>query len=672
MLLIHLLAQAAAAATPEAVAAPTQGVISYPPAFFAAQQPNSALDMVSRIPGFSLDTGAQVRGFEGAAGNVLIDGQRPSSKTDNLESLLSRLPATRVERIDLIRGGAPGIDMQGKSVLVNVVRKSGGGVQGMIAGSQNHVYDGRTSGAYRAEASGGDGTRKWELSSRGGRGIDDGAGEGPGIRIFANGRPTVRSAIDAEGDGLNAQITGVYETPLFGGKARINGRIARDKFKYDEDNVLLTPVPGLEETDDLYRTNDTEVGGNFSRALTGRLNMEVVGLRQTRERMISSTFTEAADVSSFNLARESSETIGRAVLKHRWGDKLSFEAGGETALNQLESQTGFTVNGARIPLPAANVAVEEVRSEVFAKAAWRPGATWTVDGDLRYESSTISSGGDVVLEKTLHFVKPRVAITWQARPATQFRVRAEREVGQLNFNDFVASANLNTGAGISAGNPDLDPQQAWVAEAAVEQRFWGGGVIVVTARHFALSDVVDRGPVFIAGAVFDRPTNIGKGTKQELAVDLTLPFDRIGLKGARLKGDAVWRRSEVEDPTTGQDREISGLRPVDWNASFSHDLPRLNLTYGVDAYGGWRERYYRFNAIETTKLKTYVKPFAEWRPVRDINIRFELPNITSRGLRNTRLSYAGTRAAGGQPDIEDRDLQFGRMYSIRVRKRFGA
>ena len=35
MLLIHLLAQAAAAAAPEAVAAPTEGVISYPASFFA-------------------------------------------------------------------------------------------------------------------------------------------------------------------------------------------------------------------------------------------------------------------------------------------------------------------------------------------------------------------------------------------------------------------------------------------------------------------------------------------------------------------------------------------------------------------------------------------------------------------------------------------------------------
>src|SRR5262245_41661717 len=135
MLIVHVLAQAAVAAAPTAEAAPQQGIISYPPSFFAAFQPANAGEMVARIPGFTLDTGATVRGYEGAAGNVLIDGKRPATKTDNLENILRRLPAGQVERIDLIRGGAPGIDMQGKTVIANIVRKSGGGIRGVAATS---------------------------------------------------------------------------------------------------------------------------------------------------------------------------------------------------------------------------------------------------------------------------------------------------------------------------------------------------------------------------------------------------------------------------------------------------------------------------------------------------------------------------------------------------------
>ena len=73
--------------------------------------------MIFRLPGFNLDTGdSGTRGFAGAAGNVLIDGDRPSSKSDSLDAVLRRISAGSVERIELIRGGAPGIDMQGRAV----------------------------------------------------------------------------------------------------------------------------------------------------------------------------------------------------------------------------------------------------------------------------------------------------------------------------------------------------------------------------------------------------------------------------------------------------------------------------------------------------------------------------------------------------------------------------
>src|SRR5688572_6363169 len=136
MLFVQVLAQAVVAAAPEAAA--QQGVTSYPPAFFAAQQPSTVVDMLNRIPGFTLENGATVRGFEGAAGNVLIDGQRPSSKSDSLQDVLFRIPASKVERIDIIRGGAPGIDMQGKTVLANVIQKKDGGIRGAIAIADNH------------------------------------------------------------------------------------------------------------------------------------------------------------------------------------------------------------------------------------------------------------------------------------------------------------------------------------------------------------------------------------------------------------------------------------------------------------------------------------------------------------------------------------------------------
>ena len=65
MLIASLLAQAAAAVSPPAAVAPQpQGVISYPAAFFAGQQVANANEMLARVPGFTLDVGDTVRGFE--------------------------------------------------------------------------------------------------------------------------------------------------------------------------------------------------------------------------------------------------------------------------------------------------------------------------------------------------------------------------------------------------------------------------------------------------------------------------------------------------------------------------------------------------------------------------------------------------------------------------------
>jgi len=670
MLIVHVLAQAAVVAAPTPATAPQQAVISYPPSFFAAFQPANAAEMIARVPGFSLDSGDSVRGYEGSAGNVLIDGERPATKSEELDQVLRRIPASRIERIDLIRGGAPGIDMQGKAVIANIVRKPGGGFRGVAAAALNNSWDGRHVPSVRLEGSGDIGPRKWELGLLAGGFIDAGDGDGHGVRISRTGVVTPID-IDAESDGLNGQLTGVYETPILGGKVRLNGRVFSEKYKAEDNSAVQGATPTFERNVDHIRTDDTEIGGTFTRRLGSQTTVEVVGLRQTRDQAIDSDFTNGV-ASDFALRRESSETIGRTVLKHRATDRLSFEGGGEYAVNKLDSATRLSSNGAPVKLPAANVEVQEDRAEAFAKAVWRPTDQLTLDGTLRYERSDISSDGDVSLSKTLSFVKPRVAVTWVPMASTQVRLRVEREVGQLDFDDFVADANFSDPSGVSAGNPDLDPEEAWVGEAAVEHRFWDAGSLTVTFRHYELKDVIDRGPVKSpTGEIFDRPENIGDGTKDELMLQLSVPLARIGLAGATLKGDVTKRWSSVEDPTTHRGREISNLHPVDWNATYTHDVPAWKMTYGVDADSGFRETSYSFNRVRTTKLRTFVRPFAEYRPRPDLNIRLELPNVTARGLKRTVLTYPGPRNAGGAPSLDDRDYSPGRMVYFRVRKTLG-
>ncbi|MET0274057.1 MAG: TonB-dependent receptor [Phenylobacterium sp.] len=674
MLIIAAAAQPAAAEAgmAPAPAPPERGVIAYPPSFFADSAPTNAYDMVIRLPGFSFDKGQAVRGLAGSGGNVLIDGQPPVSKNDLLDEALKRIPAASIARVELIRGGAPGIDMEGRTVMANVVRKAGGGFRATVALGDYFISDGRTLPGMRAEAQ-----RRWsggrsaEVSQVYGSGPNDEFGDGHRVRTAADGRTLIRSDIDADSEGTKIWTTGAYETPLAGGRARINGAF------------MLTPSSvelydryvggGREYEYDRIDKLQAELGGRYSRNLTARLALEAVGFQQWNNNRTTVHFEAPNLVRDFLLDRDTTETVGRLNLKFRQTERMFLEAGGEAALNRLDSETRLSVNAATVRVPAANVQVEETRGEVFARATWRTTPTLTLEAGVRQEASRVTSQGDVVLEKSLAFTKPRAALTWAPGALNQIRLRVEREVAQLNFDDFVASPNVASTGTLVSGNPDITPQQAWVLEAAWERRFWTSGAAVLTLRHHEINDVVDRVPVFSpAGVVLaDAPGNIGKGTKDEAAVSLTLPLDRFHIRAAQLKGAATWRWSEVTDPLTGEDREISGLRPSEWDARFSQDLPRWKTTWGLDAIGAFRERYYRLSEVETRKFSTSVWLFAEWKPKPSWILRTEFQGVTFRNVKRIREVYAGPRDVNGLAYTDVRDLEWGGAIYVRLRKTFG-
>jgi hypothetical protein len=172
------------------LAAPQQAVTSYPATFFDDSHPGTAYDMVARLPGFTLDTGSNARGFAGTAGNVLIDGTRPTAKTDDLNSILQRIPAGSVDHIDIIRGGVPGIDMQGQNVIANIVRRQADAAQTILTLQNTLIEDGEWAPAGQLEYHGHSGTTNYEVSlSRTANNWDDSPGNGYRILTAMGGVP---------------------------------------------------------------------------------------------------------------------------------------------------------------------------------------------------------------------------------------------------------------------------------------------------------------------------------------------------------------------------------------------------------------------------------------------------------------------------------------------------
>lgn len=670
----------AQAAAPAEAGAP-QGVISYPPTFFADVGPSTALEMVQRLPGFSFDRGAAVRGLSGSGGNVLIDGEPPVSKNDSLEEILRRIPVSSVQRIDVIRGGAPGIDMQGRTVIANVVRKSSAGVKGAFVWTMWPIGDGRFFYGPRAEMQWRQGQRLLELSFVLGKGPNDSAGDGDRIRVDGNGNTLIRSNIDFDAQGSRRWLVGAYETPLAGGRLRLNGAyIGGDADSEYYDDILFPSVYREYQ----YFSEDraqSEMGLRWNRR-AGANQIDVVAFQQWNKTDTYSRFDSPTLSRLFLNTKDVSETVARLDLRRTARPSLNLEAGFEGALNTLDSTTSLRINTTVIPLPAANVRVEEKRGEVFGQAAWRVSPKLALEFGVRQEASTVTSTGDVELEKSLAFTKPRVTATWAPIDDLQVRGRIEREVTQLNFDDFVANNSVIQTGAVVAGNPDLSPMQAWVAELAVERRFLKQGVAILTVRRSELKDVIDRAPVYLGNLVADAPANIGDGWRNEVQFSFSAPLDGIGLKLATIKAQVSLRETEVTDPTTGQPRPISSVltfgappaisavRETEWELRFTQDLPRFRSTWGFDLIGPYIDRFYRLSEIETLKSEIAILVFGEWKARPDLSLRVELQSL-ARDSARVRDVWSGPRNTAPFLYRDFRDLQYDGAIQFRLRKTFG-
>jgi len=640
------------------------GILVYPPAFFADARPVNALDMVTRIPGFSVNQNTSVRGFSGAVGNVLFDGARPASKDESLSGLLQRIPADQVERIELIRGGAPGVDMQGYSTLINVIRRNADSRQVVTYGGAILFDDGRYIPQFGIELSGTSGERQYTFALNTSSSLSDSVGSGTLRRYSPAGALVFEDRIESESDGDGLGARGRWQQPLLGGQIELTGNLGYYDFKYEQNQYGAAGDRLLTDSADVVQG---EVGVRYSRPFSERLRGEARLIQRLREQTGAQSFLSPGAAQLFAYDNTSGETIARGSVTLEHSEDLTFEAGAEGAFNFLDAQQALTFNGTPVPLPSDSVRVEELRSEAFGQATWRARPDLTLEGGLRVERSTIRQSGGASLEDTFTFLKPRAALTWTPTERDQLRLRLEREVGQLDFGDFAASAELANNI-LFAGNANLSPQSAWVLEAAWERRFWDEGVITATFSHERLSDVIDVIPVTDGVDIFPAPGNIGDGTATGFTLETTLPTDRFGIPGGQILSSLRWRVSEVTDPTTGEERRISDQRPEEFFTRFTQDIDSWRTTWGVE-YQPWGEdTVFRIDQISHFRFRDYASAWIEYKPTDQWTLRAQAWMLGS--YDQTRTVYAGPRNTDPLAYREVRSMEPESRLQLRLRRTF--
>ncbi len=661
------LAQEAAGAGMEARQdAERPGVLIFDPVFFADTRPRTALDMVQRLPGFALSGGSSgTRGLAGTAGNVLIDGRHPSTKSEGLGNLLSRISVDSIERIELIRGGAPGIDMQGRSVVANVVLRTSVTVERVI-GFDTYVYeDGYLGPILRAEYSRRAGDHQIEGAFSATADRTGATNQGRRQRFTPSGTLIQDAEIDSRDRYRNVRASGAIQRPWADGLLRINAVASWSSSDQEQDVFILA---GTGDDDFSYESEeelDGELGASWIRPLGVGTELELTALQRLEVETVESGFVRTGRTGLFTGEATSGETIGRGVVRYRRDDRWAFESGAEIAYNFLDTETTFEENGVPVALPGAAVLVEELRGEVSGQVTWRPASNLTVEAGLRVEVSEISQSGDTDTSRSFVYPKPRLLVTWTPMPNHQFRFRAERRVSQLDFGDFAASAEVDLGQ-VEAGNADLEPFKSNPVEVVYERRFWDEGVFTARLTHTRYEDYIDVIPL-IGG--FEALGNVGDASQTEFEVQVTLPMDRLGIAGGRLQARAVTRESEVTDPLTGEARRFSGDDGFGCGLAFDQDLDggqwAWGLDHGCDLDAGTR---FRVRELRYTESEPYFGAYVQWRPSRELSVRVDVSNLTDAEQRRRRDIHGGPRDAAPLSLRETYTQSRGSFLFLQIRK----
>jgi len=669
--------------TPEAAAEISSlgdGVTAYQASYFDAFNAVTALDMVQRVPGFSFDSGRDVRGFGGAAGNVLINGERPSSK-DGLNAILQRIPASQVARLEHVRGQVAGYDMRGQTEIVNVVR----------------VADSAASGAYEIQLKAAEGA---PITLRGNASYSDRLG--PWEYTANLERDTNRSIFGGterlqrvNGDLIERRHEvfkenyrdwegGVNAEAAFGATTlRLNARGEswtfdgyEPSFVFDDSSARIR-VAESDFDDEGY---NYDFGGDIERELSEAWSAKLIGLNrfsyeETNQRFDDFPAAASGETVFQSIAVDEGETIARGFLTWTPSTRHSVEFGLEGAYNFRDNALTLSIDDGSgptpIPLPNANTKVEETRGEAFVSWVWTRSDALTIEPGFVAEYSEIKQSGDAANQRSFTYPKPSLTATWDYAENRQLRLLIERRVAQLDFGDFASSTSINDDQ-TDLGNPELEPDKSWVVETKWERRFWNEGVVSLRGQYESIQDLLDLLPVTGPnGQRFVARGNIGDGQFFLLEAGWTLPLDRLGVPNALFEGRYATYWSEVTDPLTGQARGISDVSDSNWRIDFRQDLPDRKISWGFDYAKPGQRPFYRLSEIQIRDDKHGdLDMFVETTRYFGLTLRLDVENIGNQSRNRERYFFSAPRDIGQIERIEFGEKNDGALIRLTARGTF--
>jgi hypothetical protein len=669
--------------------------IIYAPEYFTPYNVVTAGDQIERIPGLQEvleQDGEDERGFGNAGAQILINGKRLSGKSNDIGSALERIQARQVVRIEVIRGTVAGLDVRSQGRVVNIVL-DGELVTGVGSWQANveDYSDSSWGGGGEVSYSGDVGALNYLVSANAGtrKNLEDRTDLflSPGAAPFERQIETYRERSDEYA--LTSNTSYAFAN---GDLLNLNGRYANgdETVREASDRFLLA---ALRETfDNQVFTLGTDVGdewelgGDYEHTLANGNVFTTLFVYTSGTGDEDSLFrVTPARAGSFVREIQSenadeSEMIVRSTLQ--WGrtETRSIQSGAEFALNSVEQRVQLqeNVNGAlqNVQLFNQDSTVEERRLEIFTTYTWQPSAALLVEGSLDLEFSELSQqGSDVSRSRDLFYARPRLVVRRDLTAQTQVRGRIERRVDQLDFSDFVSSFSNddNRVDVISAGNPELVPEQAWEYELAYERQLPDDlGVMALTALYSDVRDRISSIPLIVRDQrgreeVRTAPGNLASGRMLELVFNGSLRLAALGLRTAVIEGAFGWIDSAIDDPFTGEQRPFNETFDYTWSLGYRHDTAWHNLSYGLTASQQGPYEQYDIDYSEVWEQDPDVELFVEVQPVENLTLLLSVEQTLRSETSRERLQFDEQRSRGLLERLELRNARPGREITFSVR-----
>lgn len=687
--------------------------VVYPASYFNEYAPLTAKDMVDRIPGVGNASGGG-GGGGGGAGNpgrggrglgggrgdnqILVNGKRSAGKNNETSDMLTRINATQVDRIEIIRGTSGDLDVRGGAQVVNVILfEELSSTSISYEANVDRYADHTIQPGGSVSVSGQSGALNYLFAAEAEPRYDHYVSKENSILGDFTPNDEVRE------DRIREQTSYQYTTNLSyditpNSSLRLNGLYAQHDNPTEVErvttNLRVNPPTLSYEREEIPGENDNwEIGGDYEWIRDGGDRFKILFISNendqssVRERWrINADNSETKNL-FLDSGSISNERIVRSSYTTSLGARQDLEFGVERAQTILDSQLRLgTLSAKGIPsaefgglipqrVANANSKVEEMRYEPFAVHNWQLSPRMSLESSLVWETSEITQTGDVFNQRDFDFWKPKLDYRFNVTNTFQLRAMAEFAVRQLSFSDFVAATDSDDNdSNTQAGNAGLEPETYINADFDAEYRL-PDDIGVVSARinfmrHYDKIERIDVSPS--PNNLQAANGNIGDGDMWQLTLRSSTRMKMINMPNLLITSTFTVRDSEIRDPFLDITRRFTNYERGRFNLGFRHDVPRFNMNYGLS----WFNRFdgnikrYDIDDIESTSGDPMIMAFVEFIAWGNTTFRLDTRNATDNLQCRERQRFVGRISSGILQEIENQCGGSGRVVSLKINGTF--